>query len=72
MKHLVMYYKNAHSIGLRQKGGRQVAGFGGQKFKGIMEEQLRQVGREAAVKLDGGCAASEVKSWATQQLEQLV
>ena len=56
LEHSVLYYKNTHIIGIRQKvriGGRQLFSFGGKHCEAT-EQELRDVGIEVCKKLADG------------------
>ena len=56
LEHSVLYYKNTHTIGIRQKahlGGKQIFSFGGKHCEAT-EQQLRDIGVEVCKKLADG------------------
>ena len=61
----LMYYKNAHTIGIRQKfaGKQQIMCFGGKKSE-LSSEALRGIGHQAVEMLKHGMPVFEVKEHA--------
>ncbi len=59
-----MWYKNTHTVGIRQKFGdkKQIWSFGGKRC-GKEKESLLQLGVVCMRKLDGGMAEKTVKEW---------
>lgn len=69
LEHSVLYYKNNHRIGIRQKAGekRQVFSFGGADCK-LTEEELRTLGKEACSKLATGWSEHGTHEWCLSAL----
>ena len=63
-----LWYKNTHSVGIRQKFGekKQIFSFGG-RTSTKSKEDLISLGDECVRKLNGGMSEGEVKSWAQEQ-----
>ena len=70
LEHLVLYYKNNHHIGIRQKshlGGKQIFSFGGKHVEAT-EQQLREIGVEVCKKLADGWSAEGAREWALHEV----
>ena len=70
LEHLVLYYKNSHYIGIRQKahlGGKQIFSFGGKHCEAT-EQQLREIGVEVCKKLADGWSIEGAREWAVHEV----
>ena len=74
LAHGLLYYKNSHAIGIRAKrkgpgeaSPKQLFSFG-DKMKRITREALDEIGNACCRKLHNGANASDVKSWAQEQV----
>ena len=60
----IMYYKNTHIIGLRQKYGeqRQVVSFGGKASQAFSKLQMKEIAARVVTLLTNGCSYAEAKA----------